>query len=82
MSPEFLGIGEFRVNMHLRRAAALCAVSILALAAAAQAATPVNPVKPLPTTALTLGTGGQMPAEEAAVTIEHVDLKVKVIPER
>jgi aminopeptidase N len=85
MSSEFLGIGEFRVNMHLRRAAALCAVSVLALAAAAQAATPakpVNPVKPLPTTALTLGTGGQMPAEEAAVTIEHVDLKVKVIPER
>lgn len=78
-------MGKSRVNSHLRRAAALCAVSILALTAAAQAQTPgkpVNPAKPLPTTALTLGTGGQMPAEEAAVTIEHVDLRVKVIPER
>jgi aminopeptidase N len=73
------------LNSHLRRAAALCAVSLLALASAAQAATPatpVNPAKPLPTTALTLGTGGPMPAEEAALTIEHVDLKLKVIPER
>jgi aminopeptidase N len=78
-------MGKSRVNNHLRRAAALCAVSMLALAAAAHAASPVgpvNPVKPLPTTALTLGTGGQMPAEEAAVTIEHVELRVKVIPER
>jgi aminopeptidase N len=75
------------LNSHLRRAAALCAVSLLALASAAQAqaqapVTPVNPAKPPPTTALTLGTGGQMPAEEAALTIEHVDLKLKVIPER
>jgi aminopeptidase N len=64
-----------------RRAAALCAVSLLALAGAAQAATPAKPAKPAPTTALTLSTGGQMPAEEAAVTIEHVDLKLKIIPQ-
>ncbi|HWU14874.1 MAG TPA: M1 family metallopeptidase, partial [Caulobacter sp.] len=38
--------------------------------------------KPAATTALTLSTGGQMPAEEAAVTIEHVDLKLKIIPQR
>lgn len=78
-------MGKSRVNNHLRRAAALCAVSMLALATSAHAASPVgpvNPAKPLPTTVLTLGTGGQMPAEEAAVTIEHVDLRVKVIPER
>lgn len=62
-----------------RRAAALCAVSLLALTGAAQAA-PAS--KPAPTTALTLSTGGQMPAEEAAVTIEHVDLKLKIIPQR
>ena len=67
------------IQFH-RRAAALCAVSLLALAGAVHAATPVNPPKPAETTALTLGTGGQMPAEEAAVTIEHVDLKLKVIP--
>ena len=67
------------IQFH-RRAAALCAVSLLALAGAVHAATPVNPPKPTPTTALTLGTGGQMPAEEAAVAIEHVDLKLKVIP--
>ena len=65
-----------------RRAAALCAVSLLALAGVAQAAPPAKPAKPAPTTALTLGTGGQMPAEEAAVTIEHVDLKLKILPER
>ncbi|MGR4867057.1 M1 family metallopeptidase [Caulobacter sp. LARHSG274] len=68
--------------MPFRRTAALYAASVLALAGAAHAAQPVNPVKPLPTTALTLGTGGQMPAEEAAVAIEHVDLRIKVIPER
>ena len=72
------------MNIHLRRTAALCAASLLALAAStqvacAQAATSANPAE---TTALTLGTGGQMPAEEAALTIEHVDLKVKVLPDR
>lgn len=70
------------MHSHFRRATALCAVSLLALAHAAQAATPVNPVKPAPTTALTLRTGGQMPAEQAAVVLEHVDLKLKVIPQR
>ena len=65
----------------LQWAAALCAVSLLTPASVAHAQA-VNPPKPPATTALTLGTGGQMPAEEAAVTIEHVDLKLKVIPER
>ena len=65
----------------LQWAAALCAVSLLTPASVAHAQA-VNPPKPPVTTALTLGTGGQMPAEEAAVTIEHVDLKLKVIPER
>jgi aminopeptidase N len=54
----------------------------LALTGVAHAATPPSPPKPAPTTALTLGTGGQMPAEEAAVTIEHVDLKLKIIPQK
>lgn len=69
------------MSINLRRAAALCAVSVLALASATQAQTQPAP-KPAATTALTLLTGGQMPAEEAAMTLRHVDLRIKVIPER
>jgi len=71
-----------QVHRRFQRAAALCAVSLLALTSAAHAATPVNPAKPAPTTALTLATGGQMPVEQAALTLQHVDLKLKVIPAR
>ena len=72
------------MNIHLRRTAALCAASLLTLATSAQVARAqaAAPAKPAETTALTLGTGGQMPAEEAALAIEHVDLKVKVFPDR
>ena len=66
---------------RFRRAAALCAVSLLALTGVAHAQAADAP-KAKATTALTLGTGGQMPAEEAAVILEHVDLKLKVIPDR
>ncbi|CAN5180525.1 M1 family metallopeptidase [soil metagenome] len=69
------------MSIHLRRTAALCATSLLVLAASASVAS-AQAGKPAETTALTLGTGGQMPAEEAALTIEHVDLKLKVIPDR
>jgi aminopeptidase N len=72
---------QIQLHRQFRRAAAFCAVSVLALSGTAHAQA-VNPPKPTPTTALTLGTGGQMPAEEAALTIEHVDLKLKIIPER
>ncbi|MBO9708454.1 MAG: M1 family metallopeptidase [Caulobacter sp.] len=68
------------MQIHFRQVAAFCAVSVLALAGVTHAAE--SGAKPSTTTALTLGTGGQMPAEEAAVTIEHVDLKLKVIPDR
>jgi aminopeptidase N len=77
--------GSFALPVQFHRfrpAAALCAASFLVLTGTPYAATPVNPSKPTPTTVLTLGTGGRMPAEEAAVTIEHVDLKLKVIPRR
>jgi aminopeptidase N len=62
----------------------VCAASVLALASAAHAAAKPapKPVKPPVTTALTLGTGGQVPAEEAALTIQHLDLKIKVLPKR
>jgi aminopeptidase N len=85
LRPGGSGEGEFRVSINLRRAAALCAVSVLALASAVQAQTQsqTQPApKPAATTALTLLTGGQMPAEEAAMTLQHVDLRIKVIPER
>lgn len=34
------------------------------------------------TTALTLNTGGVVPVEQRAMALEHVDLRIKVIPER
>lgn len=41
-----------------------------------------KPAKARETTALTLASGGAMPAEQAAMTIEHVDLRLTVFPER
>ena len=78
------GSSTLHIQLHGRfaRAAALCAASILALTSAAHAAGPVNPVKTLDTSALTLGSGGVMPPEEAAVSFEHVDLRLKVFPDR
>jgi len=70
---------EFPVIVKFGRAAALCAVSVLALATVAHAAGPA-PAKRPETTALTLATGGPMPAEQAAIALQHVDLKLKVLP--
>ncbi|MDB5455144.1 MAG: peptidase [Caulobacter sp.] len=66
------------------RAALLCVAAMLPLSGPARAdpAKPVKTPKPPATTALTLGSGGVMPPEQAAMALEHVDLKLKVYPDR
>jgi len=62
------------------RLAAACAVSLLALSAGQAAAEAKSAVRK--TTALTLSTGGVVPAEQRDMSLEHVDLRIKVIPAR
>ncbi len=62
------------------RLAAACAFSLLALSAGQAAAEAKPPAKK--TTALTLSTGGVVPAEQRDMSLEHVDLRIKVIPAR
>jgi len=62
------------------RLAAACAVSLLALSAGQAAAEAKPPARK--TTALTLSTGGVVPAEQRDMSLEHVDLRIKVIPAR
>ena len=62
------------------RLVAACAASLLALSAGQASAQAKAPAKK--TTALTLSTGGVAPAEQRAMSLEHVDLRIKVIPDR
>ncbi len=63
-----------------RTFAALGAASLLVLTGAARAAD--SPAKALETSALSFDTGGAIPAEQAALSFEHADLKFKIIPDR
>lgn len=64
------------------RTIAACAASILALSAVQAQAQTAKPAEPLKTSALSLETGGAMPAEQQALGFEHADLKLKVIPDK
>lgn len=60
------------------RALAACAASLLALSAASMAPA----AEPLKTSALSLETGGPMPAEQQALAFDHADLKFKILPDK
>ena len=59
---------------------AACAASLLALSTAALS--PTWAAEPLKTSALSLETGGAMPAEQQALAFDHADLKLKILPEK
>ncbi|WP_419255063.1 M1 family metallopeptidase [Caulobacter sp. ErkDOM-YI] len=59
---------------------AACAASLLALSAGQALAQAKPPARK--TTALTLNTGGVVPAEQRGMALDHVDLRIKVIPAR
>ncbi len=61
--------------MSFRNCAAASAASLLALSAA-------HAAEPLKTSALSLETGGPMPAEQAALAFDHADLKFKILPDQ
>ena len=61
--------------MSFRNLAA-CAASLLALSTATHAA------EPLKTSALSLETGGPMPAEQQKLGFDHADLKFKILPDK
>lgn len=60
------------------RALAACAASLLALSAVSGAIA----AEPLKTSALSLETGGPMPAEQQALAFDHADLKFKILPDK
>lgn len=60
------------------RALAACAASLLALSAATGALA----AEPLKTSALSMETGGAMPAEQQALAFDHADLKFKILPDK
>lgn len=60
------------------RALAACAASLLALSAVSG----VIAAEPLKTSALSLETGGPMPAEQQALAFDHADLKFKILPDK
>lgn len=60
------------------RALAICAASLLALSANSG----VMAAEPLKTSALSLETGGSMPAEQSALAFDHADLSFKILPDK
>ncbi|MCK5911162.1 MAG: M1 family peptidase, partial [Caulobacter sp.] len=60
------------------RALAACAASLLTLSAT----TGASGAEPLKTSALSLETGGPMPAEQQALSFDHADLKFKILPDK
>jgi hypothetical protein len=57
------------------RTLAACAASLIALSTA-------NAAEPLKTSALSLDTGGPMPAEQQALGFDHADLTFKILPDK
>lgn len=71
-----LVIGESpALSFRFHALAACAAASLLALSTA-------NAAEPLKTSALSLQTGGAMPADQQALGFEHADLKFKILPDR
>jgi aminopeptidase N len=60
------------------RALAACAASLIALAVANS----TFAAEPLKTSALSLETGGAMPAEQRALAFDHADLTFKILPDK